>query len=285
VAAPTQVGSSTRIATGGLPVRASGSAQDRPMKRQTRQTWILLAVVAALGLAAIGETVRDRRNAPRPLLADSAHIDTIALECAQCAPRRFQRVQGRWDMVAPWVVPADPREIDRLLGLATAPVRRRFAINQVDPATLGFVPPFAVVQLGKRRIEFGTTDPINHARYVRSGDTVAVIADRISVVLLEPPERFVDAGPFAGLHNGVVAITEAAADWPAAQVQALAALRADEVRAAAEPLAGRALLVRDGAGRNHRYLLARDGERMLLRREEPPLGYVLPLGTTLPGAR
>ncbi len=254
------------------------------MTRQTRQTWILLAVVAALGLAAIGETVRDRRNTPRPLLADPVRFDTIALECAQCAPRRFQRVQGRWEMVAPYVVPADPHEIERLLGLATAPVRRRFAIDDVDPVTLGLMPPFAVVQLGSQRIEFGTTDPINHARYVRAGGSVALIADRISVVLLAPPERFVDPGPFAGLRNGVVAIEEAAADWPAAQVQALAALRAEAVRAASEPLAGRALLVRDGAGRQHRYLLAREGDRILLRREQPPLVYLLPAGTTLPGA-
>jgi hypothetical protein len=56
------------------------------------------------------------------------------------------------------------------------------------------------------------------------------------------------------------------------------------VRAASEPLAGRALLVRDGAGRQYRYLLAREGDRMLLRREQPPLVYLLPAGTTLPGA-
>jgi hypothetical protein len=212
----------------------------------------------------------------------TARVDSIALECAQCPARRFQRVQGRWDMVEPWTVKAEREEIERVLGLASAPVRRRFAPEHVDPAALGFVPPFAVVQLGARRIEFGTTDPINHARYVRSGDTVALIPDRVSVVLLAPPERFVDRAPFADLHAGLAAVEEAGSAWPAARVQALGELRAERVEAGAGPLGGRLLRVRDAAGRQFTYALDETDGHLVVHREAPRLDYVMAADARLP---
>jgi hypothetical protein len=256
------------------------------MTRQARHTWILVAVVAALGLAAIGETLRDRRNAPRPLLdVVPARIDRIVLECASCGtPRRFQRVQGRWEMTQPWAVPAAAPRIERLLGIPATPVRRRFGAPPADAAALGFAPPFARITLGELPIEFGTTDAIDNARYVRSGDEVALIPDRISVELLAAPERFVDLDPFAGLHGGVVAVEEAGAPWPDARVREFAGWRAEDVVALAAdaPQVGRALRVRDGGGREHDYLLAADGGHLVLQRAALPLGWVLPAGTAAP---
>ena len=42
------------------------------------------------------------------------------------------------------------------------------------------------------------------------------------------------------------------------------------------------LRVRDGAGRVHDFLLAADGEHLLLRRDPLPLAWVLPAGTAAP---
>ena len=42
------------------------------MNRQTRNTWVLVGVVAALGLAAVAEQVRDRMLAPKPLATVNA---------------------------------------------------------------------------------------------------------------------------------------------------------------------------------------------------------------------
>jgi hypothetical protein len=259
------------------------------MTRQARHTWILIAVVAALGLAAIGETLRDRRNAPRPLLdVLPSRIDTITVECTGCgSPRRFQRVQGRWEMTQPWAVPAASARIERLLGIPGTPVRRRFGQPPADVAALGFAPPFARITLGELLIEFGTTDAIDNARYVRCGEEIALIPDRISVDLLAAPERFVDPDPFAGLRGGVVAVQEADAPWPQARVRAFAGWRAEDVVALAgdAPQIGRALRVRDARGREHDYLLAADGDRLVLQRARLPLGWVLPAGTTLPVGR
>lgn len=256
------------------------------MTRQARHTWILVAVVVALGLAAMGETLRDARNAPRPLLADAPkRIDAIELACAHCdAPRRFQRVQGRWRLVAPWDVPADLESVERLLGIPAIPVRRRFGDAPVAPESLGFAPPFATVALGATRIEFGTTEAIDQARFVRVGEEIALVTDRISVTLLAPPERFVDRNPFADLRDGLAGVVEGDTPWPAVRVAALAAWRAESVEAvpADAPRAGRALRLRDGSGREHDFLLAaRDGRLMLLR-DDRPLAWLLPAGATLP---
>lgn len=256
------------------------------MTRQARHTWILVAVVVALGLAAMGETLRDARNAPRPLLgAPPARIDAIELRCAACdGPRRFRRVQGRWRLVAPWDVAADDEALHRLLEIPSIPVRRRFGDAPADPATLGLAPPFAEVVLGGTRIAFGTTEAIDQARYVRVGDDVALVPDRISVTLLAPPERFVDRNPFADLRDGLASVEEAGAAWPAAKVAALAGWRAESVAALAAdaPRAGRALTLRDGAGRTHGFLLEAHADRFALRRDDRPLAWLLPAGTTLP---
>jgi hypothetical protein len=251
--------------------------------RQARRTVVLVAVVAALGLAAIGETLRDRRNAPRPLLDPApARVDTIALECRDCVARRFQRIGGRWVMVAPWSVPADGEAIERVLGLPSTPVRRRFGDAPADPATLGLAPPFATVSLDALRIEFGTTDAIDNLRYVRVRGDVALVPDRVSVVLLGAPERFVDHDPFAGLPGGVAAVDEGGTRWDAAALAALSGWRAEAVVADEFPAAAaRVLVVTDGSGGHHRYaLLAGDDTR--LARETPALHYVLPTGTALP---
>ena len=256
------------------------------MTRQARHTWILVAVVAALGLAAIGETQRERRNAPRPLMDPApAAIETIGLSCASCdGERRFQRVQGRWRLVAPWDVPADAESVERLLAIPATPVRRRLDGTPADPATLGLAPPFAEVVLGGTRIAFGTTEAIDQARYVRIGDAVSLVPDRISVVLLAPAERFVDRDPFADLQGGLAAVDEAGAPWPASRAAALATWRAETVEAmpADAPRAGRSLRLRDGAGRAHGFLLvAREG-RLALLRDDRPLAWVMPAGTAIP---
>ncbi|MFN9730360.1 MAG: hypothetical protein ACK59M_07835 [Pseudomonadota bacterium] len=256
------------------------------MTRQARHTWILVAVVLALGLAAMGETLRDARNAPRPLLADAPQrVDAIELACASCdAPRRFQRVQGRWRLIAPWDVPADLESVERLLGISAIPVRRRFGDVPAAPESLGLAPPLATVALGDTRIEFGTTEAIDQARFVRIGGQVALVTDRISVTLLAPPARFVDRNPFADLRDGLAGVVEGGDPWPAARVAALAAWRAESVEAvpADAPRAGRALRLRDGAGREHGFLLAMREDRVLLLRDDRPLAWLLPAGTTLP---
>lgn len=253
------------------------------MTRQGRRTTILVAVVAALGLAAIGETLRDRRNALRPLVDPApARTAEIVLDCAQCVQRRFRRIGGRWVMVAPWNVPADAASIERVLGLPATPVRRRFGSSRLDPATLGLAPPFARVALDGLHIEFGTTDAIDNLRYVRVGADVALVPDRVSVVLLAAPERFVDRDPFAGLPGGIVAVEEGEAAWDAAARASLAGWRADDVAAGAFPdAAARAFVVVDGSGARHRYaLLAGDPPR--LAREAPPLHYALPARSVPP---
>jgi hypothetical protein len=253
------------------------------MTRQGRRTTILVAVVVALGLAAIGETLRDRRNALRPLVDPAPRrVAEVALGCAQCTERRFRRIGGHWVMVAPWNVPADVESMERVLGLPATPVRRRFGSARVDPATLGLAPPFATVDLDALRIEFGTTDAIDNLRYVRVGDDVALVPDRVSVVLLAAPERFVDRRPFAGLPGGIAAVEEGDGAWDVDAQAALADWRAGDVVAAHFPAAAaRMFTVVDGAGGRHRYALLA-GEPARLARETPPLHYALPSGTALP---
>jgi hypothetical protein len=247
------------------------------MKRRTRNTWILLAVVVALGLAVMGEVLRQRRTAPQPLLSGAGvRVDEVRVECQSCVPRAFRRVQGRWRMTEPWLVSADQDEVARLLDVAKVPVRRRFEPTLADPKALGFATPFAVLTLGPHRIEFGGTDAIDHWRYVRAGQGVALVRDSVSVQLLAAPERFVDRRATADLREGLAAVIEGSASWPEADRQRLADLHADDVVAHGDRVAERPLILRDGTGVDHAFGLTHDGTRLLLLREQPALAFVVP---------
>src|SRR5262245_53817182 len=129
------------------------------MKRQQRNTWILVGVVALLGLGAIAEEVRERLTAPKPLLAlASGIVREVVVECPLCARRRFERVRGRWEMEEPWRLPADTAQVERLLEVVAAPVRSRHPPQYYEAAKIGLAVPIATLQLGPHRLEFGTTD-------------------------------------------------------------------------------------------------------------------------------
>ena len=260
-------------------VRIDFLARGRTMtKRHTRSIWVLILVVVVLGLAAVAENLREQRTAAHPLLEfDRARVDEIAIECTGCVKRRFQRVQGHWQMVQPWQIPADAAQVARLIDVGAAPMRRKFALAQIDATALGFVPPFAVLTVGTQRVEFGTTDAINHARYVRVADQVALVRDRVSALLLAAPERFVDPDPLAGLRHGATAVHEDGQLWTASRLAALVALRAEAISPRAAQTAQRVLLIRDGADRDHPFgLLVDVNGRWSLLRDDPPLAYQLP---------
>ena len=120
------------------------------MDRQKRNTWILVGVVVILGLAAVAEQARERRTAPKPLLGASLRdVNTIALDCPGCPPRRFERVQGAWQMTQPYDAPADPAAVARILQLPRAPVAMRYPVEHFDLAKIGLEKPMLAARDGR----------------------------------------------------------------------------------------------------------------------------------------
>ncbi len=85
----------------------------------------------------------------------------------------------RWTLQAPFAAPADSYRINALLALAQTPSLSHYPLAGVDLAQLQLDPPQLVVELNNTRLELGGTEPLRGQRYVRVGETIHLIDDRL----------------------------------------------------------------------------------------------------------
>ncbi|GAA0712599.1 hypothetical protein [Dokdonella soli] len=160
------------------------------MKRRTRTLVFLLAAVALLGAAVFAEIRREQTLAFDPLTTiDLAAVRSLAVTCNACKPRRFDKVDGHWQMREPFARAADDAAVDRLAAIAHAPVRFRHAAGELEASKLGLDPPQATLTLDGTTLKFGTTDAIHGDRYVEVGGLIALVPDRFSARLFAAPEN------------------------------------------------------------------------------------------------
>jgi len=160
------------------------------MKRRTRTLVFLLAMAALLGTAVFAELRREQAIAFDPLTPiDPAAVRTLRVSCNACKTRRFERVDGHWQMREPFARAADDAAIDKLAAIAHAPVRFRHAAGELEAGKLGLDPPQATLTLDGTTLKFGTTDAIHGDRYVEIAGQVALVPDRFSALLFAAPEN------------------------------------------------------------------------------------------------
>ena len=206
------------------------------MRRQARATLLLALAVLALGGMAWWQLRREAGGDLPRLLAgfDAAAVQSIRVRTVEGPLRRFER-QGRgWRMREPYDLPAESEAVERLLGIASAPLRKRLEDAAPDLRKLGLAPPQATVDyagIAAQHLEFGATDAIRGERYVRRGDAIWLVPDRFSAWLFAPAENELDRRVAAG--SAPVALRLDGVDRPdlLAAWQAVAATR---VLAAAE---------------------------------------------------
>ncbi|MEO7064388.1 MAG: hypothetical protein ABI082_11540 [Dokdonella sp.] len=159
------------------------------MKRRTCSHLILLAVVALLGAAVYAEVQRERTFGIDPLTQiDPTAVQSVAVTCSGCKPRRFEKVGGHWQMREPFAQAADDVAVERLAAIARAPVRLRHARGELVADKLGLDPAYATLTLDGTLLKFGTTDAINGDRYVEVDGVIALVPDRFSARIFETPE-------------------------------------------------------------------------------------------------
>jgi hypothetical protein len=239
------------------------------MRRRTRNLYIMLGVLALLAAGALAEQVRERRFGTRYFMPDAGNsVQQIERECPGCAPLKLIKRQGRWELVEPYVAPADPEAVARLLAAANAPVRHYYATAELPDAQTGFDAPSLRLKLGETLLEFGAAAP-GKDRYVRSGERVALVQDRFSASASAPPEQFVDRRPLAGRKP--IAGTSLGQPMAPEHLAALGELVADEVLPA--PKVMRAHLIRvtfeDGKEAPLMFELRGDEGMLLLERGKP----------------
>jgi hypothetical protein len=159
------------------------------MNRRTRTNLFLALMVGVLGAGVYAELRREDAIAIEPVTSiDPARVKDVRIACVECSPRHFRKVDGHWRMLEPFAEAADDARIERIAAIARAPVRFRHAANELDAKRLGLDPPWATLRLDDAVMTFGTTDAIHGDRYVRVGDTIALVPDRFSALLFTKPE-------------------------------------------------------------------------------------------------
>jgi hypothetical protein len=244
------------------------------MARPSRNALILVAIVAVLGFATLGETLRERLTRPTPLTAlDPRTIHRIALECPDCPARVLEKITGRWMLTEPYNLPADPAQVERLLALASAPVRYRRPTSEVEAKDVGLAPPRGSVTLGGARIDFGGRDPIRRLRNVRRGDEISLVPDQLGELPHLTAEALVDPHPFTALDLSDTRLD--GKPMPEGARERLRTLQARKVQPAPAAAHGRIITVAATSPAGQAFELCRYGANWQLVRRDPSLAYVL----------
>lgn len=166
------------------------------MKRRSRTLAFLLATAALLGAAVFAELRREQAQAFEPLTTlDPAAVRSLTVACNACKTRRFDKVDGHWQMREPFAQAAADAAVDKLAAIARAPVRLRHAVGELEAGKLGLDPPQATLTLDGTTLKFGTTDAIHGDRYVEVDGGIALVPDRFSALLFAAPENETAAPP------------------------------------------------------------------------------------------
>lgn len=139
---------------------------------------------AALGLAVAVWVGREKPEQLPPLttLAES-EITTIAIAHPDAPAIKLEKRGEDWRLVEPVDAPTDPLEVSSLVGLAKLEVKRSLPLSEVSLADLKLDPPQYTVTLNDQVLGFGDTEPIEYRRYIKVGDTVALVSDPPSAAL------------------------------------------------------------------------------------------------------
>lgn len=248
------------------------------VRRLLRQNLLLALGVAALAGLVWVAVRQEQAAAPAPLTqVDTDRIGRLSVTAGDRPARRFERRDGRWWMQAPYALPAHAEAVERLLAIARATPRSRYAADRFDLARIGLQPPQAVLELGSERIAFGITDAIHADRYVLGADGVALLPDRFSAWLMAPAESEIDrrlAAPLDVVREvrvDGVARPELIAAWERVTTSQILAAPAD-----ADGSGTVAVELGDARGGQVRYTLKRSEDgRYAARRADPALLYPL----------
>ncbi len=160
-----------------------------PMRSAINLILAVLVAGAAI-LLWIGDT--GRRHEPALADIDPSAIGYIAVTRKGEPDLAFRKLADGWRLLEPIETGAHPARVNAILGLPRSTSHERLRVHGTNLQTLQLDPPLASVSLDDHRFDFGGTDPIDERRYVRSGDRIHLINDRLFHLLTQPVSFYID---------------------------------------------------------------------------------------------
>jgi hypothetical protein len=153
---------------------------------------LLLLVLAAALVTFIALRPGQHVDTPKLLThIDPQAITRIELTRHAAGPLQFSKTGTHWQIDGTPVMAADDFQLHTVLALLDAGVVRSYPVAGLDLAGLGLDPPQAHVVFDQHAFDVGNTDAIEGLRYVRNGDTVALVSDKFAHLLNAGASNFV----------------------------------------------------------------------------------------------
>jgi len=151
------------------------------MKRMQLNMGLFAAVVGLAVAVWVGREQPEKKPPLTPLSQDA--VTSITIAHPGTPEITLAKQDGSWRLTAPVAAPTDPFEVSSLVGLAKLDVERSLAVSDVDLKELKLDPPQYTITLNDQVLAFGDAEPIQFRRYIRHGDSIALVADPPSAAL------------------------------------------------------------------------------------------------------
>jgi hypothetical protein len=125
----------------------------------------------------------------KPKLTDlpADTIDHITIRHGQAPETVLQKQNGQWRLIKPVNMSANDYQVHKLVQLTEILSQSHYPAQSDKLAAMGLNKPAVTLTLNNISIKFGGTEPINKYRYVLLDNTVHLIVDAVSHILLQAP--------------------------------------------------------------------------------------------------
>lgn len=104
----------------------------------------------------------------------------------------LQKINGTWQMLSPYPMPAHDFRIQHLLKLTQLNSNKVYAADQLELDTFKLKTPRVRIRFNQTWIDFGSTNPVTEQRYIKSGNTVILADDDSYALINSQPSSFVN---------------------------------------------------------------------------------------------
>jgi len=155
---------------------------------------VILLVVIVLAVIAFYPGTQPEPPPPmvKLLPLSKSDIHSLNIHSHDKPVLRFHKENQQWFMTEPLRIQASEHRINTLLEIVQQPGGTQLAVDKNNLAKFGLDSPRYGLEFNEYPMAIGETDPIHNRRYVMAQDSVYLIEDYFSHLLMEGEGAFID---------------------------------------------------------------------------------------------
>ena len=175
------------------------------MIKLASRTLLNLALLIVFGILVLFVVFKPGTSVPEAIKVSAlakTDVRSILLQREGVENIQLEKQDGKWMMTAPFRYLANDFKVDSLLQLINTASNAQYDVATLDLSKYGLDKPRAVVTInGDQQFIFGTTEPLQHQRYLRYQNTLHVITDTFYYQIAAPATGFLNHVVIPGSTN------------------------------------------------------------------------------------